>query len=114
MDDMTVYKRDKKGKDIASNMNTRCTRVTFQGTDVELRRTIKIGRDEKNDIVIRDDQLVSRRHAVIEQDGDKLFLQDKDSTNGTYVNNNPVPKGAKVLLKCGDVISVGKTKLTVK
>lgn len=113
MADMTVYKRDKKGKEIASNLNTRCSRVRFQGTDVELRRVIKIGRDPGNDILIKDDPLVSRRHAIIEQDGDALFLVDKESTNGTYVNNNPVPKGKKIRLQCGDVITVGKTKLTV-
>ena len=113
MDDMTVYKRDRKGKDIASNMDTRCSRVRFQGTDVELKRVIKIGRDDINDIMITDDPLVSRRHAIIEQEGDELFLLDKDSTNGTYVNNNPVPKGKKIQLKCGDEITVGKTKLTV-
>lgn len=113
MDDMTVYKRDKKGKDISSNMNTRLSKVRFKGTDVELKRVIKIGRDAKNDIAITDDQLVSRRHAVIEQEGDELFLLDKDSTNGTYVNNNPVPKGKKIQLKSGDEITVGKTKLTV-
>ena len=113
MDDMTVYKRDSAGRKIASEMETKCAKLRFKDQDVELCRMIKIGRDEKCDIVISDDPLVSRRHAIIEQEGDLFHVLDKDSTNGTYVNNNPIPKGKKVQLKSGDEIMVGKTKIKV-
>jgi pSer/pThr/pTyr-binding forkhead associated (FHA) protein len=38
---------------------------------------------------------------------------DKGSTNGTYVNNNPIACLERVPIKSGDVIVVGKTKLEI-
>lgn len=50
------------------------------------------------------DSRVSRRHAVVESDGERFVLRDLDSTNGTMVNGNRV---ARVALSDGDCLSLG-------
>ena len=66
-----------------------------------------LGRRPYNDIVI-DNLAISGEHAVLEMQGSQVFLEDLDSTNGTYVNG----KAAKrLLLQHGDIIDVGKYKI---
>lgn len=69
-----------------------------------------IGRNSDNALCI-DDELSSRQHALIEQvTGENgrvdFILRDLDSTNGTYVNHNPVTSH---LLVEGDMIRIGQT-----
>jgi hypothetical protein len=52
------------------------------------------------------DPNVSRRHAEIRRDGDRVFLTDLGSTNGTRVNGVPVHQRQLV---DGDVVTVGIT-----
>jgi pSer/pThr/pTyr-binding forkhead associated (FHA) protein len=113
MADETVYKRDEKGRQLARKLKPKGMRIRFKNKSVNINRVISIGRDAKNDIVVRDDPLVSRRHALIEQDGEDYFFMDKGSTNGSYINNNPVPRAERVRINSGDVIVVGKTKLEI-
>jgi pSer/pThr/pTyr-binding forkhead associated (FHA) protein len=113
MSDETIYKRDEKGRKVAKNLKTRVARVKFKDRNISISRIISIGRDGGNDIVIRDDPLVSRKHALIEKEGTDYFVMDKGSTNGTYVNNNPIGSCEKVRIQSGDVIVVGKTKLEI-
>ena len=53
-----------------------------------------------------DSSTVSRRHASIEVWGDRLFLQDLGSTNGTFLNGLPV-RGESSEIRDGDWIRVG-------
>ncbi len=66
-----------------------------------------LGRRPYNDIVI-DNLAVSGEHAVILMAGSDVFLEDLNSTNGTYVNGKAVKKQA---LKHGDGIEIGKYKI---
>src|SRR2546426_12582479 len=66
-----------------------------------------IGRKPHNDIQI-DNLAVSGEHAVIRTILGDSFLEDLDSTNGTYVNGETVKKH---VLKNNDVIEVGKYRL---
>ncbi len=51
---------------------------------------LTIGRDEGCDLTLRDDK-VSRKHAILEAGSDgKAVLRDLDSSNGTYVNGQPI------------------------
>jgi predicted component of type VI protein secretion system len=60
------------------------------------------------DIVITDPfRKISRRHCEINRSGKHYFLIDC-STNGTTVNEKPVPKGEAVLLKKGDRIGLAE------
>jgi len=71
-------------------------------------RTTTLGRGRRNSIVFQDAK-VSRRHAEIRlQDGD-FVLQDLNSRNGTFVNDQQI--STPVSLEPGDQIRVGDTVL---
>jgi hypothetical protein len=65
-----------------------------------------IGRGEGCDIFIADPSL-SRQHAQIRVTPNGYVLEDLGSTNGSFVNERPVPGG--ILLAPGDVIRLGAT-----
>ena len=65
-----------------------------------------IGR-ETADIVFSADPFLSRRHAVIRQDGEHWTLTDAGSSNGTRHNGNRITPTAPVRLTDGDEIGIG-------
>ncbi|MBB5202777.1 pSer/pThr/pTyr-binding forkhead associated (FHA) protein [Inhella inkyongensis] len=66
-----------------------------------------MGRRPYNDIVI-DNLAVSGEHAVLQMIGAEVFIEDLNSTNGTYINGKAVKKQQ---LRANDVIEVGKYKI---
>jgi pSer/pThr/pTyr-binding forkhead associated (FHA) protein len=64
-----------------------------------------IGRDPKSDFVI-DDVEVSRNHLIATIKDNAVFIEDLDSTNGSYSNGKRLKKSIKV--KNGDLITLGK------
>jgi len=68
---------------------------------------ITIGRTSDNDIVL-DNRGISRRHAEIEIAGDTAVILDKESLNGTFINERRVDEE---VLKDKDVITIGKYNL---
>ncbi|HEY9296563.1 MAG TPA: FHA domain-containing protein [Phormidium sp.] len=56
-------------------------------------------------------EVVSRVHADIRVEGDAYYIEDVGSSNGTYVNHTPLPKGNRHRLRSGDRISLGKGDL---
>ena len=66
-----------------------------------------LGRRPYNDVVI-DNLAVSGEHAVLQLVGTDLFLEDLNSTNGTYVNGKAVKKQ---LLTSSDTVEIGKYKI---
>jgi pSer/pThr/pTyr-binding forkhead associated (FHA) protein len=66
-----------------------------------------LGRRPYNDIVI-DNLAVSGEHAVLQMSGTEVYLEDLNSTNGTYVNGKAVKKQ---LLQNNDTIEIGKYKI---
>ncbi len=56
-------------------------------------------------------EIVSRIHADIRIEGDAFYLEDVGSSNGTYVNNMPLPPGNRHRLRVGDRIALGKGDL---
>lgn len=66
-----------------------------------------LGRRPYNDIVI-DNLAVSGEHAVMQMSGADVFLEDLNSTNGTYVNGKAIKKHQ---LQNGDTIEIGKYKI---
>ncbi|RKH59021.1 diguanylate cyclase [Corallococcus aberystwythensis] len=63
-----------------------------------------IGRDQHNHIVVDLDN-VSRRHARIWGRQGKMFVEDLQSTNGTYLNDREVLQAQP--LRSGDLVKVG-------
>ena len=70
---------------------------------------INIGRDSANEIVINDAE-ISRRHARLTFQGGKYVLEDLGSTNGTYLNDEPL-RGPQPLHP-GDRIRIGDSDFT--
>ncbi len=68
---------------------------------------IVIGRDAQCDIPL-DDEAVSRHHVRIFTLMGDAFLEDLESSNGTYVNGQ---LSRKCALNDGDVIQIGKKEL---
>jgi hypothetical protein len=73
---------------------------------------VTVGRGGQNDLVLAGDDFASARHARIEARGDGVWVQDLDSTNGTYVNGTRVAGAQR--LDAGDVLRVGETDLRLE
>jgi hypothetical protein len=63
-----------------------------------------IGRHTTCDIVLKDDKSVSGKHAVIKTVGRKSTIEDLDSTNGTFVENQRIKRHE---LRSGESIIIG-------
>jgi pSer/pThr/pTyr-binding forkhead associated (FHA) protein len=61
------------------------------------------------------DAKVSRKHAIIERRGDKLWVLDLGSRNGTFVNRGArLAPNEKHPVSIGDEIIIGKTFLVLQ
>ena len=58
-----------------------------------------------------DSEVVSRVHADIRIEGDAYYIEDLNSSNGTYINNLPLAPGNRHRLRMGDRIALGKGDL---
>ena len=85
--------------------------VTLDGVvikDVQITKDkTTLGRRPYNDIVI-DNLAVSGEHAVLQMVGADVFIEDLNSTNGTYINGKAIKKQ---LLANNDTVEVGKYKI---
>jgi len=69
------------------------------------RDVIVIGRDLKADVVLNDPE-ISRNHCRLTVQGNGYQVEDLESTNGTFVNNQKVT--APRLLQPGDLLGLGE------
>jgi pSer/pThr/pTyr-binding forkhead associated (FHA) protein len=67
--------------------------------------SITIGRSSKNDIVIKD-PFISKRHVSIEKERNEFFIEDLNSANGTFVNEEELLN--PIRLENGDNIKIGQ------
>jgi hypothetical protein len=56
---------------------------------------------------------VSRLHAVIKRNGDRITIMDLGSSNGTYVNGKRLTANAEQVIHHGDVLTFGKLKIQI-
>ena len=77
------------------------------GLAIALQARTTIGRGSDNLVVVAD-PVVSARHAAITARGDRWFVEDLGSTNGTQVNDQWV--SAPVAVAVGDEIQVGPAR----
>jgi pSer/pThr/pTyr-binding forkhead associated (FHA) protein len=79
------------------------------GTRFELHGSTSVGRSPDNALVLHD-PLVSRRHALIQVQGEgEFWLVDLGSANGSYLNGRRIAQPAE--LKAGDEITLSGTVL---
>lgn len=69
-----------------------------------------IGRRRSNDLVLSDNT-VSGQHCIILTEDDDIYIQDLDSTNGTFLNGKRIHE--KTVLQRGDKLMLGKQEFTV-
>jgi len=74
------------------------------GSIIPIRSDLTMGRKDNNSIVLSD-QHVSGNHAKIVVRNDSLFIEDLNSTNGTYLNGNKI--NGKMKLSNKDEIKIG-------
>jgi pSer/pThr/pTyr-binding forkhead associated (FHA) protein len=70
-----------------------------------------IGRSTVCDIVLKNDKSVSGRHAVIRTVGRKSTIEDLDSTNGTFIENQRIKQHE---LRNGESIIIGEHVLVYR
>jgi len=70
--------------------------------------TIRIGRAYENDIALSHVG-VSKEHALIRREGDRYYIQDRNSTNGVFVNGRRIVGSQQLEEK--DIIVITNTKL---
>ncbi|CAN5241405.1 hypothetical protein BH20ACT11_BH20ACT11_03480 [soil metagenome] len=101
--------------DSSSSSNGAETRFVVERSEVLEQRTrfkIKsgittIGRAPGSDIVLKSDDFASSSHARLTRHAGLLYVEDTQSTNGTYVNDEKIV-GATPLHQ-GDQVTVGST-----
>lgn len=69
-----------------------------------------IGRSDEAGVCVPD-RWVSRRHCVLELQGNQVVVRDLESTHGTFVNDEPIDRA---VLNSGDRISIGLTQFSVE
>lgn len=67
-----------------------------------------IGANETNDLSIGNDEYISSEHAYLRYEKGSLFIFDKASRNGTFVNDDKVTQSG-VALRQGDRIKLGRS-----
>lgn len=72
------------------------------------KQKVTIGRGQTANITVKDNS-ISRKHLIIEKTDKGFFLQDLQSTNGTYVNFKEVKKSTQIFQ--GDMIRAGNVLL---
>lgn len=113
MQDETIISTSKIGQRLDSiAKKEQVSYLMFEGGKIPMVSVITIGRSTDNDVVI-DHKLASRHHAVIQKIKDEYFLKDLDSTNGTFLNGEAIPRGKYVKLGHEDTITIGKTNLNI-
>jgi hypothetical protein len=71
-----------------------------------------IGAGADNDLSIAEDEYISGAHAYLRYEKGSLFIFDKASRNGTFVNDDRVPETG-IVLRPGDRIKVGMSTFEV-
>ncbi|MDQ3448609.1 MAG: FHA domain-containing protein [Chloroflexota bacterium] len=81
------------------------------GASIPLDAITSLGRDVNNSITV-EDSFVSAEHALLTFRGRAWYLEDRGSTNGTYVNGQRVAGVAP--LGYGDEVQLGQVRLRLE
>ncbi len=81
------------------------------GSSIEVGGVTIVGRDAESGIRLDGDEFASTRHARIDPRPDGVWVEDLQSTNGTFVNGERITSQR---LQPGDVLRVGETELRLE
>ncbi len=82
------------------------------GQQIPLESVVDIGREPSLPLSLDEDTQVSRRHARISVQGGQAVVEDLGSTNGTYVNEQPIH--APRTVSPGDRVRIGLTVIELR
>jgi hypothetical protein len=82
------------------------------GRQVPVESVVDIGREPNLPLNLEQDTQASRRHARVTAQGGQAVVEDLGSTNGTFVNEQPIH--APRILNPGDRVRVGLTVLELR
>lgn len=96
-----------RGLEVLTSMDEAKLKV---GSVIPMATAITLGRKENNTVVLND-RFVSSYHAKIYLKNREYYLEDLQSTNGTYVNENKIE--GNIRLNVNDIIGFGSTAFKV-
>lgn len=104
----TIYMEETTAlKEVLHKLYTQDGRIVIQ-LDKE---AYTIGKKKNEVDLVLEDFAVSRIHARIIREQNEIYLEDLNSTNGTYKNGVRMQPYEKTKLEVGDEIKIGKTEL---
>jgi adenylate cyclase len=79
--------------------------IVFKANRIEIENSLSIGRANDNELII-DEPTVSRNHALIKKIGEKFYIIDSGSSNGTFRDgkriHSPILLENKSVIQCGN------------
>ncbi len=72
------------------------------------REETTLGRAGSSDILLDQDTLTSRHHALLKRDGERYFIYDRRSANGVVLNGEKIISETAYEIKDGDYITIGE------
>ncbi|WP_138203484.1 FHA domain-containing protein [Haloimpatiens lingqiaonensis] len=84
--------------------------VLKEGSVIPMGDWITIGRKEDNTLVLAD-EYVSGYHAKIFLKNNSCVIEDLNSTNGTFVNDEAIEE--KTYLSAGDIVKIGNSMFKI-
>ena len=92
-------------RNLSGSLTGKSQRIAMQEGQV-----LRLGRNPENDIKFSDaaDDSVSGMHAELSLEGGRLFIEDKRSSNGTFVNGAACPPFQKVAVPDGSRVRLAK------
>lgn len=107
-EDVTFVLGRGEGEEVSAHLI--CTTGPHAGEVLKLKPGITtIGRSNDNGFPLSKDKEASRRHALIVYEASKFVLQDQNSLNGTFVNDQLIKEPYP--LQDGDIILIGVSTL---
>lgn len=85
---------------------------TGKSYDLKVERTT-IGRVEDNSFCIADGSL-SSHHAEVILRGEEIIIRDLDSTNGSFVDGEPLEPNTDVPIKPGQILRLGEVDIRLE
>lgn len=119
---MNKCNRDTKGNGtmaVAENVSYGATQILnvkrlqnmSGGTDILFSKfPVRIGTSTTESDCVLDNVMVSRKHAVITMECGGYYIEDLDSTNGTFINGSRISPYEPVLIREGDQICFANEK----
>lgn len=74
-------------------------------------KLIKIGKSQSCNIVMPSNKVSSLHAEMLILDTGEIFIEDKNSTNGTFIGNEKIPSNTEVPVRRGDYVRFADTEL---